>query len=110
MSTSGLEINDKKIAAALRTMRERWGEGFANPHGQPSEPSWVSNYSHVNKANRCSHANILPKAKHASVLPPRSGKPGGAMVQRAPGLRAQAAAISSARQRPGEKEHPTARE
>jgi hypothetical protein len=35
MATSGLEVSDKKIAAALRTMRARWGAeaGYRNPHG-----------------------------------------------------------------------------
>jgi hypothetical protein len=62
----------------LRPMAERWGEGFRNPHGQPSEPSWVSDRA---------HAPVLPpKAKRVSLLPPKA-KPD-AVVLRA-GLPAQ---------------------
>jgi hypothetical protein len=110
MSISGLEVSDKKITAALRTMRTRWSEGFRNPHGAAAEPSWVSNAkhaaplprSHVNKANRTSTPVLPPRANVASTQhsTPKSGKPGGVDGATPAGLRALQA-LNSERQAAG---------
>jgi hypothetical protein len=114
LPTTGLEVNDKKIAEHLRTMRSRWGAGFANPHGAPAEPSWVSGPKRARvyvSPPKIKYVVNVANRSPASGLPPKSGKPDAAMVQRAPGFRALQPSGKTARaKRPGEKEHPTARE
>jgi hypothetical protein len=56
-----------KINEALRTMKERWGEGFANPHGQPARPSWVTTFGPSVPVRRTKTAATVAARRPAAI-------------------------------------------
>jgi hypothetical protein len=60
------EIRDR-IAAALATMREGWGEGFANPHGSPARPAWVTSFGPSVRVRRTKTAATVAAGRPAAI-------------------------------------------